>query len=240
MPSRRLPKTDDERSAALDACNVKYQATAAPLRLITPAQFAALGGVLSPWRGARGALGPLLAAQTARTATCATCFLVTRRVISQFIQVLNFAIERGTLPASVRAYYELPVNQAEVPEMNTAADLLQWAGKLATGEAQRISAGGAPLAWPAIAEVSAAALALQTNENLQSTAKDAYDAGQEIVAAQRPAVDAWIRDAWDTIEFNLRADEPTSLRRKAREWGVTYEGDEPAEPPPAPPAPPEP
>lgn len=238
MPTRRLPKTDDQRSTALDACNVKYQATAAPLRLITPAQFTALGAVLSPWRGARGALGPLLAAQTARTATCLTCFTTTKRVISHFIQVLNFAIERGTLPASARAYYELPVNQAEVPEMNAVADLLQWAAKLATGESQRISAGGAPLAWPAIAEVNAAALALQNNENLQSTAKDAFDVGQEAVASQRPAVDAWIKDAWDTIEFNLRADDATSLRRKAREWGVFYEGDDEVEPPPAPPVPP--
>lgn len=92
--------------------------------------------------------------------------------------------------------------------------------------------------WPAIGEVNAAAALLQTNENLQSTAKDAYDEAQEVVAGQRPTVDAWIKDAWDTIEFNLRADDAASLRRKAREWGVVYEGDEEAEPPPAPPTPP--
>ena len=107
-------------------------------------------------------------------------------------------------------------------------------------QALGVAADGPALTWPAIAEVIAAALALQNNENLQSTAKDAFDAAQEAVASQRPAVDAWIKDAWDTIEFNLRADELSSLRRKAREWGVFFEGDEEVEPPPAPPAPPEP
>lgn len=236
MPTRRLPKTDDQRSTALTVCNLKYQATAAPARLITAAQFSTLGAVLSPWRAARDTLGPLLATQTAKTALCETCFTITARVISHFIQVLNFAIERGTLPASVRAFYELPVGHAEVPLLTTTAGVLEWAGKLAVGEAQRIAAGGTALAWPAIAEVNTAAAALQNNETLQSNAKDAYDLGQEDVAAQRPAVDDLIKDLWDTIEYNLRNDDASSLRRKAREWGVVYEGDdeEPPVPPPGP------
>ena len=42
----------------------------------------------------------------------------------------------------------------------------------------------------------------------------------------------------DTIEYNLRANDPTSLRRKAREWGVTYDNDETEAPvPPVPPTP---
>lgn len=231
MPTRRLPQTDDQRSAALHDCNVKYQATAAAARLITPEQFTALGGTLSLWRGSRDALGPLLATQTARTTTCGTCFTACTKVISHFIQVLNFAIDRGTLPASVRAYYTLPVAQAEVPAMDSTSAAFQWADKLAVGETARIAAGGPSLAWPAIGEVNTAAGLLQTNENLQSTAKDAFDDAQEVVAGQRPAVDLMIKDLWDTIEYRLRNEEPSSLRRKAREWGVFYEGDpEPGEP----------
>ena len=182
MPSRRLPQSDNQRSAALDTCNTKYQATAAPNRLITPAQFVTLGAVLSPWRGARAQVGITLAAQTAATGLCNTCFTACTRLNSHFIQVLNLAIERGALPASVRAYYELPVSHGEVPEMSTTADALQWAAKLAAGESQRISAGGLALAWPTIGQVSAAATALQNNENLQSTAKDAFDLAKEAVA----------------------------------------------------------
>ena len=60
----------------------------------------------------------------------------------------------------------------------------------------------------------------------------------DLVAAQRPAVDDMIMDLWDTIEFNLRTEEPSSLRRKAREWGVVYDEAGEAElPPPPPPEP---
>ena len=240
MPTRRLPRTDDERTQALQTCNAKYQNTAAPLRLISATQFTALGGVLSPWRNGRDALGPLLAAQTAATGTANTAHAACTRYISHFIQVLNFAIERGTLAASVRAFYELPVHRAEVPVINTAEDALLWGGRLATGETARLAAGGPALSWPTIAQVSAAATALQTAVNAQSTAKDSYDLAQETVSDQRPTVDPFIKDLWDTIEFNLRNEDASSLRRKAREWGVVYEGDDEETPPTPPPTPPTP
>lgn len=232
MPARRLPQTDDQRTDALNTCNLKYQATAAPARLISAGQFTTLGASLSPWRGARDALGPLLAAQTSATAQCVNCLRDCARCNSHFIQVLNLAIERGVLAASVRAFYELPVGHAEVPAMTTVAEALQWAAKLNVGEVARLAAGGAALSWPTIAQVNAAAALLQTNEDLQSAAKDAYDLGQETVAGLRPNVDVVIKDLWDTIEYNLRADEPSSLRRKAREWGVVYDGEEEEEEPP--------
>ena len=66
----------------------------------------------------------------------------------------------------------------------------------------------------------------------------AFDLAQEAVADQRPAVDDLIKDLWDTIEFNLRNEEASSLRRKAREWGVVYDEADEAEPPTPPPTPP--
>lgn len=238
MPTRRLPRTDEQRTVALTTCNTKYQATAAPARLITAAQFVTLGATLSPWRSACDAVGPALALQTTRTATCDTCFYKCVQTNSHFIQVLNMAIERGVLAASVRAYYDLPVSHAEVPSMTTVEDALLWAARLATGEAARVTAGGPAMAWPTISEVNTAATNLQNAVTLQSTAKDAYDLALEAVAEQRPTVDPVIKDFWDTIEYNLRAEEASSLRRKAREWGVVYDGEEEEEPTPPPPTPP--
>jgi len=237
MPTRKLPRTDDERSTALTTCAAKYNATAAPARLITVAQFNTLGGTLSPWGAARTALAPALQAQTAATAAVDTALITSVRVNSHFIQVLNFAIERGTLAASARSYYQLPVTHAQVPDMNTVADALLWAGRLATGETARLADGGAALAWPAIGEVNSASAACAAAETTQSSAKSGFDIAQEDVGDQRPTVDPVIKDLWDTIEYNLRADAPPSLRRKAREWGVVYDGEEEAPAPPAPPTP---
>ena len=147
------------------------------------------------------------------------------------------AIERGKLDPSVRAHYKLPVSSATVPDINTEPDAQLWAANLADGEATRIAMGGVPLAWPDIAEVTAAAAALNLARADQTNQKTAYDQMQEAVDTQRPVVDELIKDLWDTIEYNLRheKDHP-SLRRKAREWGVAYEGDTGEEDPAAPPA----
>ena len=235
MPKRRLPRADDARTAALSTCLAKYNATAAPDRLISAAQFVTLNGALSPWRAATGALGPALQAQTDATPLAESTLATSVRFTSHFIQVINFAIERGALPASTRSYYQLPVTHAEVPDMNTCPDALLWAGRLSTGETARIADGGAPMAWPTIAEVNTAAAACAAAELVQSNAKDTFDIAQKNVSDLRPTVDPVIKDDWDTIEYNLRNETPPSLRRRAREWGVVYEGEEEEETPPAPP-----
>ena len=240
MPSRKLPRTDDQRTFALNTANNKAASTAPGLWLITNAQYTQLQAILSPWRGARQVVADALAEQVAATTLAKSTLLLLIKNISHFIQVLNMAIDRGVLPASVRAYYDLPVSHPEVPDINTPAEAQEWAVKISTGEANRIADGGTALAWPSAAQVEAARVAAANAENAQSTKKDAYDSAQSILAAQRPAADAFIKDLWDTIEFNLRAETAASLRRRAREWGVAYEGDEEEEGPTPPPTPPTP
>ena len=240
MPTRRLPRTDDQRTFALVTCNSKAGSTAAPQWLITNAQYNQLQAILSPWRNARILVTDALAEQAAATALANSTNTLLIKNISHFIQVMNLAIDRGVLAASVRAYYDMPVSHPEVPEINTSAEAQEWAVKITTGEAARIADGGTALAWPSAAQVEAARVAAFNAENAQSTKKDAYDSAQAQLAAQRPAADAFIKDLWDTIEFNLRAESAASLRRRAREWGVDYEGDEEEEGPTPPPTPPTP
>ena len=99
-----------------------------------------------------------------------------------------------------------------------------WIGriKLISGETHRIAGGGAPMLDPALAEVQAALNAYTTKHNEQLRKKAAYDAAQEEVEAMRPAVDKMIKKLWNQIEFYFSEDTPSSLRRKARAWGVVY------------------
>ena len=242
MPSRRLPQTDDQRSRALTTCANKTNSTPPANWRITAAQNTTLQGTLSPWRNNRNAAATALGTQTAATATVNTRFTACARCLSHFIQVLNLAIERGVLAPSVRALYQLPVSHAEVPGIHTVADAQLWQLNIENGEAARVLAGGTALAWPAVGEITTAANLLTTAENDQNNAKGTYDILQEAIATLRPTVDTLILDLWDTIEYNLRHDAPASLRRKAREWGVTYINDDGTEEtdPPEPPAPPPP
>ena len=117
------------------------------------------------------------------------------------------------MPAWTPAYFPRP------------ADRLTWAQNLRDGEAARATAQGPaykPMALPAAAEITAALNAYLPALETASTAKNAYDTAQEAVQGLRPAVDAVILDLWDTIEYTYRHEDATSLRRKAREWGVVY------------------
>ena len=225
MPSRFLPNTDVTRSTALDAAFNKWNATAASLRPFSPDQFAALTAQRTPWKLKTGAAGTALSAQLAAVSTAENLGLALGQLVSHFIQGFNLAVTRGYYPPSARAFYQLDASSDGVPLISSQADLLTWAGNIITGETARQTAEGAAykdMAMPGAAEISAALAAYGPALDLASTAKDTYDIAQEAVQVLRPGVDAVILDLWDTIEFAFRHDDPTSLRRKAREWGVVY------------------
>jgi len=119
-----------------------------------------------------------------------------------------------------------------------------WGKNIITGDAERKGAGGENMENPNPQEVETVYNDYLVKSNLQSQAKDDYDKAQEAVATLRPQADALIKDLWDEIEYKFRKDEPSSLRRKAREYGVVYltrpeeeeeEGEQPTEPPAEPP-----
>ena len=238
MPSRRLPRTNDDRSTAMSLCTVKYNATPNPAdKLITSTQFGTLSLRATTWNTARDTLPPLLRAQTTATNAVNAAVTVLERIISHFIQVFNMAIARGGFTASDRTYYQLDESSDVVPPLASGADLRLWAGRIASGETVRVAAGGAPMAMPSAAQVATVFSTYTSADATQTTAKTNFDLGQEAVSNQIAATDLLILDLWDTIEFNLRANDPTSLRRKAREWGVVYDGDAALPPPPVPPTP---
>ena len=153
MPSRHLPRTNDERSTALTMCTVKYNATPNPAdRLITSAQFTTLSLRVTTWNTARDALATLLHTQTTATNAVNAAATVLERFVSHFIQVFNFAVARGLFTASDRTYYQLDESSDVVPPLDSGADLRLWAARIASelrkcsGLSWRISGGGMWLA----------------------------------------------------------------------------------------------
>jgi len=146
----------------------------------------------------------------------------THKLISQFIQVLNFGVTRGIFKASDRRYYQLSVDNPSVPSMGKEEEVIQWADNLITGEQLRIDAGGKPMINPAIEKISDALAEFVEATNKQRLAKRVFNAKQRILAAMLPALDELVRDAWDELNFFYRKLEPSAKRRELRTWGVVY------------------
>jgi hypothetical protein len=250
MPYRALPDSDATRIAAIDACLAKAATLPAADRPYPAALHTELGTAGPAFAAEAQQAGTALSAQSAATSEATLDFLALQTVTSHYFQVVNLAVARGVIPREARAHYQLDISNATVPDLITQADVVLWAGRVASGETARMALPGAvAMAMPSAAEVATAASAYEASAKTQTTAKDTYDGEQNDVAALRPGVDKLIRDIWDYIEFALREDPAPSRRRKAREWGLTYvtrpgetpdpeDGVEPTStlPPPPPPA----
>ncbi len=235
MPYRRLPVTDAERLLALETAFAKAASVPAAELAISTETKTHLDAFLPSFRMEVMQRGTALAGQTQATLAQDTQGARLKMWLSHFFQNLTFGIDRGVFPASARAFYLMDVSQESLPNMSTEAELVLWGGRAVSGEAARIAGGGSAIPFPPIAEVAAELAAYQTLRAEQSTKKDAFQAESEDVELLRPEADALVLDIWDEVEFKHRHDSASSLRAKAREWGVVYVS-RPGEAPQPPPA----
>ncbi len=236
MPFRQLPATDATRSQALASGLKKSSAVTGTARLISADTAARLVSFAPTWEKEVTERADALGRQTSVTTTLNLAGDKLRTTVSHFIQVYQFGVARGIFSPSGRAVYDLSVNEETVPPLASEGDLLLWADRVIKGDARRVANFSEPaMAMPSAAEVTTALAAYNTELTLQTAAKDSLESEQSDVNQLRPEADQLIRDVWDEVEFALRQMEPSTLRRRAREWGVFYalrpgEPEEPATP----------
>ncbi len=244
MPYRRLPTTDVQRTNALTTAKETADTTDPAEWAISPETKTRIDTILPLWKKEVAERGEALSGQLEASSEedAAQTFCALNCV--HFIQVFNLGITRGVYKESDRAFYGIDGNDANVPRITTEADTTRWAEAIITGDAKRITAGGAAMANPSVTDVETALEDWTAKHTAQGGKKRKYDKEQEDVEGMRPEVDDLIVDIWDEVEFTYRKDDAPSKRRKSREWGVFYAttpGEEPENgeepPPPVEPAP---
>ncbi len=223
MPTRRLPRTDEERDEALrTAKDHKDLLPPPPVIPYTTGTIDRLDVLQPVYRTKFLAVSAAKNAQTAASAQVNETRQMGIYLVHDFIEALNRAIRRKVFLPTVRNFYQLNVNDDKLPVITTEAQLITWGLNLKDGEAARIAAGGAPITFPSIADVNTAIDAFKAANQLQENAKTAYDAAQEILAAENPEADKLILKMWNETETAFDEGDKASMRRKARQWGVVY------------------
>jgi hypothetical protein len=222
MPYRRLPQSDEGRLQALGAAAKKADSVAPGELAFTAPTKAKLDVIHPKLTKEMNERGQALRAQSDATSKTREQGNRLRMITSHFYQNLNFGIERGVFIEADRAYYQLDVSQTTLPPMVSEADLMLWAGRVVSGEAARTAAGGKAMPFPSAAEVQTELTKYEQLHSQQSDKADSFDEEQEDVEKMRDEVDGLIADIWDEVEFTFRRDAPSSLRRKARQYGVVY------------------
>ena len=236
MPYRNLPSSDAASLNALRALVKKQLATPPADWLYDAAQGAENVACLALFARETGERETADAARTHLTELTAAAFNRTRQTISHFIQTMNNGIDRAVLAREDRSFYNLALDQRDVPVISSTADVVTWANNVIAGEARRQAAATAagktfiPVTFPSAADVQTDLTALESVLTLQSTATSTAIDEQHDVEVVRPRIALCIVEAWDAIEYKLRRLDAPAMRATAREWGVTY-ASRPGEPP---------
>ena len=143
-----------------------------------------------------------------------------RIYLSHFIQVLNFAIQRGDMKSSVREFYGF--NDKKSPSLIMDSEVLEWGKKIIEGEHKRVNHGGNPLYNPSIALVKVKFDQFLDAYHFQKTLQSNTARWTIKVADLRKEADEIILDIWNEVEEHFSELSDDLKREKAGEYGLTY------------------
>jgi len=143
-----------------------------------------------------------------------------RLYLSHFIQVLNFAIQRGDMKPVVREFYGF--NDKKCPSLILDSEVLEWGKKIIEGEHKRINHGGNPLYNPSIAVVKVKFDQFLDAYHFQKTLQNNTARWTTRVAELRKEADEIILDIWNEVEETYSALPDDDKREKATIYGLIY------------------
>ena len=220
--SRQLPRSNPTRRAAIAVGFFKLNNPGAAGVAITPATALRLTNMESDYDAAWTLIAQREAEQAAAIVAKNAGLEPLRLLCKHFIGVFNYGVERGKYPAGDRTYFHIDANDSNLPDLSTELEVVTLAGEINGNDPLRVAAGGAAMANPSTAEVSAALAAFQPLLAAADLAKEALDMAQEALEALDVEADKVIKKVWDEVETYFNEEEPASMRDNARQWGVVY------------------
>lgn len=142
-----------------------------------------------------------------------------RLYLSHFIQVLNFAIQRGDMKPTAREYYGFT---EKIPSLTLDTEVLEWGKKIIEGEHKRINQGGNPLYNPSIAVVKVKLDQFIDAYHFQKTLQNNTARWTGKVVDLRKEADEIILGIWNEVEGHFAALPEELKRARAMEYGLTY------------------
>ncbi len=220
MPYRRLPNTDQARLRALQTAITLGQKRDPEELAFSTKSLSRLRSFYTNFETT------LIHHKLARTQQekSSNAYLETvkksRIYLSHFIQVLNFAIQRGDMKASVREFYGF--NDKKSPSLIMDSEVLEWGKKIIEGDHKRVTHGGNPLYNPSIAMVKVKFDQFVDAYHFQKTLQSNTARWTVKVAELRNEADEIILDIWNEVEEHFSELSDDYKREKATEYGLTY------------------
>jgi hypothetical protein len=222
MPYRRLPNTDLARIRAMQAA-IKKGTVLPPFQLaFSQILLSKLKPFLSSFEKAVEDQRKSADLQANKNKDYLKVYKKAQMYVSHFIQVLNFTILRGELPAKVRNFYGFDLDTTKVPSLNTEDELIDIGANVIKGEHNRTMNGGTPILNPKISLVNMHYEKFVELHNNQKKLKETSSKANFNVASLRTRADQLILESWNEIENYFNELEPIEKRKKCEDYGLVY------------------
>lgn len=222
MPYRRLPNTDIARKRALERALELG-------RMLRPEQLAfnqstlqKIEGILANFDQAIIMQKEATTRQRGKSNDYKNSLKKAKLYISHFLQVFNFAVERGEIKASSRQYFGINPKQSTLPQLITEIDVIEMGKKLIKGENERIVKRETPITCPKIAVVKVYYDEFVEKMNFQKMLQSITTRANEKVASLRPQVDELILKIWNEVEAYYSNEPIDRMRELSAYYGITY------------------
>ncbi len=222
MPYRRLPNTDSARIRALKIAYQKGKNTHPQELAFSQATFSKVELFIHSYEKAIAHYKAAYDTQVERSRDYQQLVKKARLYLSHFIQVVNMAIARGELPATVREMYGMDIDESKLPTLNTEKDLIDWGKKIIEGEMQRTRKGMSPITNPTIAVVKVRYDQFLEAHNYQKVLQQNTQRMLSQLNDLRVKADEIILNIWNEVEEHFKDLPDDERREKAAEYGVVY------------------
>lgn len=224
MPYRRLPNTDLARVRALKRVVEMSMMLPSDELAFSHINLTKVKSFLPSFEQAVNQHKTARKNQSAKSKKYNNLVKKARLYVSHFIQVLNFAIIRGELKPKVREFYQIDIDDKNVPPLSLENELVEWGAKIIEGEQNRTRMGGGSAIYsPSIATVKVHYEAFVDAHRHQKMLQNITQRASEKVAEQREMADKLILDIWNEIENRFsQMEEEDEAREMCEKYGVVY------------------
>lgn len=222
MPYRRLPNTDQARLRALKKALTVGNETP-PFKLaFSQASLQKLRSFYPIFEASIIEQKSAYGTQVKKNKEYVALMKKAKLYISHFIQVLNFAISRGELPASARKFYEISENSKKIPSLNTEKSLITMGEKIIKGEQERIAQRGNPMTNPTMALVRVHYEKFLDAYRFQKTLQDSTNRALNKISDLRLEADNIILNIWNEVEDSFSELSDEMKRENSEKYGLVY------------------
>lgn len=222
MPYRRLPNTDNSRLKALKSAFKKGKELTPMELAYKQGTFQRIRSFLPKWETAITEHKNTYDIQIKNNKEYLKKLKKAKLYISHFIQVVNMAILRGELQASVRTFYGIEESNSKLPSLSTESDVIDWGQNIIDGETKRKMSGNTPVTNPTIAVVKVHYDNFVEAYKFQKMLQKNHTRALNHLAELRAEADDIILNIWNEVEDSY-SDLPEDIKReKAQNYGLVY------------------